>query len=69
MLVLTRKVGQKIIINENEVTITYLGEDFHHPDQVRIGISAPANYEIHREEIFEKIIKHGRYHNKHKKPT
>lgn len=53
MLVLTRKLGQKIIINENiEVTILETkGES------VKIGIKAPKEVTIYREEIFEEIKK------------
>ncbi len=48
MLVLTRRANQSIIISEN-IVITIL--DIHR-DQVRIGISAPRDVEIHREEVF-----------------
>lgn len=63
MLILTRKERQKIIIN-NEITLTYLGRDKYHPDQIRIGIDAPPGSEIYREEIHQNILKYGRYHNK-----
>lgn len=66
MLVLTRKVRQKIIIN-SEITITYLGHDKYHPEQVRIGIEAPIDSEIFREELQEKVIKYGRFRNKSRK--
>lgn len=48
LLVLTRRANQSIIISEN-IVITIL--DIHR-DQVRIGISAPRDVEIHREEVF-----------------
>ncbi|MEI7473181.1 MAG: carbon storage regulator CsrA [bacterium] len=53
MLVLTRKLGQKLIINENiEVVILETkGES------VKIGIKAPKNVTIYREEIYEEIKK------------
>lgn len=51
MLVLSRKIGQKIIINDNiEITIIETRGDF-----VRIGINAPKNVSIYREEIYEEI--------------
>ena len=53
MLVLTRKKGQKLIINDNiEVTILET-----RGDTVKIGISAPRNVSIFREEIYEEIKK------------
>jgi carbon storage regulator len=51
MLILTRKPLQKIIINENiEVTILTLNNN-----QVKIGINAPKDIQVHREEIYNKI--------------
>lgn len=51
MLVLSRKKGESIIINDNiEITISDI-----QGDQVRIGISAPKNIAIHRKEIFVEI--------------
>lgn len=46
MLVLSRKIGESIIINDN-ITITVIG-----PSTTRVGISAPAEYGIYREEIY-----------------
>lgn len=51
MLILTRKVGERIVINEN-VVIEVLEIKGH---QVRIGIKAPKDISVHREEIFTKI--------------
>ncbi|QSQ10408.1 Translational regulator CsrA [Koleobacter methoxysyntrophicus] len=53
MLVLTRKSGQKIIIGDN-IRIAVLEIQ---GDQVRIGIQAPRDITIHREEIYEEIQK------------
>ena len=51
MLILTRRVGEAVVINE-EVTVTILGIK---GNQVRIGVNAPKNVSVHREEIFERI--------------
>jgi len=51
MLILTRRVGEAVVINE-EVTVTVLGVK---GNQVRIGVNAPKNVSVHREEIFERI--------------
>jgi carbon storage regulator len=51
MLVLTRKIGEKVMIGD-EVTVTILGLFGNH---VRLGINAPKTVEIHREEIYVKI--------------
>jgi carbon storage regulator len=56
MLVLTRKTGQKIII-ANEIEITILETK---GDAVKIGIEAPKQITIYREEIFEEIRKSNR---------
>lgn len=53
MLVLTRKTGQKLIINDNiEVVILETKGD-----SVKIGIKAPRNVSIYREEIYEEVKK------------
>ena len=51
MLILTRKVGETIMIGD-EITVTILGIK---GDQVRIGTNAPKTVAIHREEIYERI--------------
>lgn len=53
MLVLTRKKGQKLIIND-DIEITILET---RGDNVKIGIKAPKNVSIFREEIYEEIKK------------
>ena len=51
MLILTRRVGETVMIG-NDVTVTILGVK---GNQVRVGISAPKNVAVHREEIYERI--------------
>lgn len=51
MLILTRRTGETVMIGD-DVTLTVLGVK---GNQVRIGINAPKNVPVHREEIFEKI--------------
>ena len=51
MLILTRRVGESVVIGE-DVTVTVLGVK---GNQVRIGINAPKTVSVHREEIFERI--------------
>lgn len=51
MLILTRKIGETVVIGE-EVTVTVLGAK---GNQVRLGINAPKDVAVHREEIFVRI--------------
>ncbi|WP_019627137.1 carbon storage regulator CsrA [Thioalkalivibrio sp. ALJT] len=51
MLILTRRVGETLMIGE-DVSVTVLGVK---GNQVRIGINAPQDVAVHREEIFQRI--------------
>ncbi|QXZ16069.1 carbon storage regulator CsrA [Pseudomonas sp. AO-1] len=51
MLILTRKPGETIRIDDN-ISVTVLGAT---GQQVRLGIDAPAEVEVHREEIYQRI--------------
>lgn len=53
MLILTRRVGETLMIGD-EVTVTVLGIK---GNQVRIGVNAPKDVTVHREEIYERIKK------------
>jgi carbon storage regulator len=51
MLILTRRVGETLMIGDS-VSVTVLGVK---GNQVRIGINAPKDVAVHREEIFQRI--------------
>lgn len=51
MLILTRRVGETLMIG-NDVQVTVLGNK---GNQIRIGIDAPKDVEVHREEIYKRI--------------
>ncbi|HEY3658385.1 MAG TPA: carbon storage regulator CsrA [Steroidobacteraceae bacterium] len=51
MLILTRKVGETLMIGD-DMTVTIMGVK---GSQVRIGVNAPKDVAVHREEIYERI--------------
>lgn len=51
MLILTRRIGESLMVGD-EVTITVLGIN---GNQVRVGINAPKDLPVHREEVYDKI--------------
>ena len=59
MLILTRRVGERLVIGDkfvigDNVTVTVLGVK---GSQVRIGIDAPHDVMVHREEIYQRVLK------------
>ncbi len=52
MLVLTRSIGERLIINNGEIRLSVLEIK---GNQVRLGIDAPKSVSVHREEVFERI--------------
>ena len=51
MLILTRRVGETLVIGD-DVIVTVLGVK---GNQVRLGVNAPRDLPVHREEIYERI--------------
>lgn len=53
MLILTRRIGETLMVGD-EVTVTVLGVK---GNQVRIGVTAPKDVSVHRQEVYDKIQK------------
>jgi carbon storage regulator len=51
MLILTRRIGETVVIGDN-INITVLGVK---GNQVRLGVNAPKDVSVHREEIYQRI--------------
>jgi carbon storage regulator len=51
MLVVTRRIGERIMIG-SDISVTILGV---HGTQVRVGVDAPKNVAVHREEVYQRI--------------
>jgi carbon storage regulator len=51
MLILTRRIGETIMIGD-KIRVTVLDVKGH---QVRIGVNAPKDVEVHREEVYERV--------------
>ena len=52
MLVLSRRTGERIVLPDRGLTVTVLAVQ---GDRVRLGITAPAETEVHREEVWRRI--------------
>lgn len=65
MLILTRRVGEAIKIG-NDIDITVLGIK---GNQVRLGVNAPKEVAVHREEIYERIRRETRAANREATPS
>jgi carbon storage regulator len=55
MLVLSRKVGEKVVVN-GSITVEVISVD---RGKVRLGISAPPEVSVHRKEVFDRILEFG----------
>lgn len=55
MLILTRRVGETVMVGD-EITVTVLGVK---GNQVRLGVNAPKDVAVHREEIYQRIHDEG----------
>jgi carbon storage regulator len=61
MLILTRRVTESLMIG-NDVTVTILGIK---GNQVRVGVQAPRDLPVHREEVYARIQEESGHHGEH----
>jgi carbon storage regulator len=59
MLILTRRAGETVMVGD-DITVTVLGVK---GNQVRVGIKAPRDVPVHREEIYQRIKQETRFNN------
>jgi carbon storage regulator len=64
MLILTRRIGETVMIGGN-VTVTVLGVK---GSQVRMGVNAPKDVAVHREEIYERLRQNEALERSHQTP-
>lgn len=57
MLILTRRVGETLIIGEGKDRVEVRIQSTY-GNQVKVGIKAPKDVPVHREEVYEKIHRH-----------
>ncbi|WP_241085997.1 carbon storage regulator CsrA [Candidatus Vondammii sp. HM_W22] len=57
MLILTRRIGETLMVGD-EVSVTVLGVK---ENQVRLGVNAPKEVAVHREEIYDRIQREKEY--------
>jgi len=65
MLILTRRVGESLMVGD-DITVTVLGVK---GNQVRIGVNAPRDVAVHREEIYSRIHDDGAQPTDEKDPA
>ena len=63
MLILTRRKGEEIIIN-NDIRIIYIGDSIEYPNEIRIGIEAPSYVDVYRAEVKRHVDLFGKFRNK-----